>query len=267
VKAVAVVTLAFLFTGTSSTVTRDWAFRTPGGSVYCQLEFHRSVFDSFRCFTPSDGFWIRISPVSAHARVSKGYSDRLRGLRPRGVPLLGLGREWLSSDAALISCRSRRSGLTCKEYDGLSFWLGDSRTYRVYYDAPGFRPNVRPLFRTGHGVWCGIDRDTLEPALPNLLCWRPADGLQLTVAHGAGRPADYERREKARAYRPHRFPLLSCGRTFVWRCRRVDRDSAEDCSTTAGGRVFTCINGRFRLACRNRNGRGFWVNARSFSAF
>jgi hypothetical protein len=27
------------------------------------MEFHNSGFDAFRCFTPSDGFWMRISPV------------------------------------------------------------------------------------------------------------------------------------------------------------------------------------------------------------
>lgn len=265
-KTVAGLALAFLLTGASGGVTRDWAFRTSDGKAYCQMEFHRSVFDSFRCFRPSDGFWIRISPLSARARVTTGYSAQLRGLRPRHVWLLNFGRQWFSSDAAIVSCWSRRTGLTCKQYDGLSFSLGRSGGYRIFYDAPGFRPDVEPLFRSGHGVWCGISRETLEPSIPNLLCWRPADGLQLTLTHGAGRPAGYERRDKARGYRPRGFRLLSYGSTFVWRCKRVDRDSAEDCSTTAGARVFTCTNERARLACRNRNGRGFWVNARSVYA-
>ena len=262
-----VVGLALLVTPASSAGTRDWAFRTPGGSVYCQMEFHRSVFNAFRCFTPKDGFWIRISPLSAQARVTTGRSDGLRGRRPAGVQLLSFGHEWFSSDAALISCRSRRSGLTCKEYDGLSFWLGNSRNYRVYYDAPGFRPDVRPLFRTGHGVWCGIDNETLEPANPNLLCWRAADGLQLSLRHGAGQAAGYERREKAKGYRPSGFRLLGYGSTLVWRCKKIDSVSAEQCSTRAGMPVFTCTSERSRLTCRNRAGRGFWFNRRSFSTF
>jgi hypothetical protein len=180
---------------------------------------------------------------------------------------MGFGRSWLSSDAAIVSCVSRRAGLTCKHYDGLSFWLGRSRGYRIYYDAPGFPPDVHPLFRTD-SVWCGIDQAVLEDSNPILECWRPADGLELSVTHVEVRHRGRQgRREKAIGFRPSGFQRLRLGRSFVWRCTKIDSFSATHCSANSGQRVFTCHNGRAGLACRNRHGRGFWVNARAFDTF
>jgi hypothetical protein len=146
--------------------------------------------------------------------------------------------------------------------------LGRALGYRIYYAAPGFKPRVRPLFRA-HGVWCGIDVDTLAPENPWLLCWRAADGLELSIAHqDAGFGGEHSRREKARGYRPAGFRLLGFGRTVTWRCRDVVADFAEQCSTrSTGTAVFTCTNTAVRLTCRNRRGRGFRVNARTFYAF
>lgn len=181
---------------------------------------------------------------------------------------LRFGRVFYSSDASVVTCWSRRTGLTCKHYDGLSFWLGRFRGYRIYYDAPGLVPHVRPLLRTPEGVWCGINLDTLVPEKPNLLCWRPGDGVELTLAHDdGGRPAGSEQREKDRGYRPRGFPLLRDGRTLTWRCRRVEPGFAEACSTRGGTPVFTCRNATGRLTCKNRRGHGFWVSRRSFYTF
>jgi hypothetical protein len=203
-----------------------WDFRTPGDAAYCRLEFAPvrgggSIFNAFRCMTPNSGFWIRL-PLDrggGAVRVQKGYDVRFLAYREHRVPLLPFGREFASSDALMITCRSRRDGLACKHLDGLAFWLGRFRGYRIYYDKPGFRPHVHPLFRT-HGVWCGIDLDTLEPAVPTLKCWRPADGAVLFVGHGtAGYRGSYVRSEQAIGLRPRGFPVLGVGRTFEWRCR------------------------------------------------
>lgn len=246
-----------------------WDFRTPGDAAYCRMEFVHNTFDAFRCMTPNDGFWIRLTGLSrgTNVRVEKGSSAEYEGYRDRTVRVLGFGRVFFTSDATIVTCWSRPKGLTCKHYDGLSFWLGRFRGYRIYYDAPGFRPHVSPLFQTAQ-VRCGINRDTLEPANPVLLCWRPADGLELSLAHAdAGQGAGHARREKARGFRPAGFRLLAEGRSFVWRCRRVTSGFAERCSASAGLPVFTCRSVRTRLTCRNRSGRGFWVGARSFYAF
>jgi hypothetical protein len=253
--------------GAPSPAAAEWVFKTPGEAAYCRMEFVHGVFDAFRCVTPNDGFWIRLTGLSKGTNVAvvKGVSRAFHGYRNRAVRVLPFGREFFSSDAFLITCWSRRSGLTCKHYDGLSFWLGRYRGYRIYYDAPGFTPRVKPLFQTDHGVRCGIDLAVLEPANPILLCWRPADGLQLSLAHAGG--PSHERREKARGYRPGGFPALQRGASFVWRCRAVTAEFAERCSAGAGTAVFTCRSDRARVTCRNRRGRGFWVSARSFYAF
>lgn len=258
---------AVALVGPAGARASEWDFKTPGDAAYCRFEFSRNV-SAFRCMTPDDGFWLRFTRLGSKTsvRVSKGRSSRFVGYRDAGVRTLGFGKVFFSSDAAVITCWSRRTGLTCKHYDGLSFWLGRSRGYRIYYDAPGFRPHVRPLLRTPEGVWCGINLDTLVPEIPNLLCWRPADGLGLSVGYD-GRAADSDRREKARDYRPKGFPLLADGRTLAWRCRRIDPGSAEACSTRAGTPVFTCRNAASRLTCRNRRGHGFRVSRLSFSTF
>lgn len=241
----------------------DWAFKTPGGKAYCRLDA------GFLCMTPKDGFWIRLTRiVGDHADVRTGYDERFRGDRGPADRVLGFGGVFISSDAAVITCWSRRTGLTCRHYEGLSFSLGRERGYRIFYGIPGFRPNVSPLFRSSHGIFCGIDRDNLEPANPYLRCWRPADGLLLGIAHDdAGRRGGHDRSEQTLGFRPTGFRSLAADGTFAWRCRTVTTLFADDCSTSAGTAVFTCTSRRARLTCRNRNGHGFWASARSFYTF
>ena len=85
------------------------------------------------CFTPNDGFYVKLSGVlTRHARISKGYSGRFVGYRNLRIGLLAFGRPWCSSDAEIVTCRSRRTGLTCKHWLGRGWWLGRYRGYRVF---------------------------------------------------------------------------------------------------------------------------------------
>ncbi|CAN5268880.1 hypothetical protein BH09ACT13_BH09ACT13_00850 [soil metagenome] len=246
----------------ASASTEQWVFKTPGNATYCTMS------GAFLCMRPSDGFWLRFTGVFGDTDVRKGYSNDFRGFRGSAQRVLRVGEVFYTSDAAVITCWSRRAGVTCKHYEGLSFWLGRQRGYRIFWDSPGFPPDVHPLFRTAHGIRCGIDRDNLEPAAPILECWRSADGLVLGVAHAdEGRRGGHGRREQAIGFTPGGFRLLANGRTFVWRCRDASAMFADACSTRAGEPVFTCTSTRARLTCQNRNGRGFWANARTFYTF
>ena len=241
-----------------------WDFKTKDDSAYCRFEGRAS----FRCVRPRDGFWMRFQGVFAPAstRVAKGTSSRFRGVHGGAAIVLKVGRSFISSDAEVITCWNRRRGLTCKQYSGLSFWIGRRRGWRIFFDAPGRHPEVVPLFRTRQGVWCGIAADVLEPSNPLLECWRPSDGLLLTLLHDDyGRGPGYEQRGKAHGYRPGGFRLLRAGETFVWRCRDVGRMWANRCGATTGKHVFTCGAGPAGVTCRNRAGRGFWVSRRNFS--
>jgi hypothetical protein len=265
--AVALVSVAAVAPGRAGTPT--WSFRTPGDAAYCRIEFPRSLF-ALRCMSPSTGFWLRLTVPNqggGPVRVEKGSDVRFLAYREHRVPLLPFGREFASSDALIFTCRSRRDGVACKHYDGLAFWLGRTGAYRIYYDKPGFRPHVRPLFRA-HGLWCGIDLDTLEPDVPVLTCWRAADGLLMTLGPGAsGSHVSYTRSEQALDFRPPGFPTLRTGRASSWRCRKVDQMFAERCSARAGISVFTCRSSEIRVTCRNRAGGGFWASRAAFATF
>jgi len=244
----------------------NWWFKTPSGAAYCGIP----EAGTWLCMRPEDGFWIRFvfGRREDDVDVRKGVSERYRGLHAPAPRTLGFGEVFTTSDAAIITCWSRRAGLTCKHYLGLSFSLGRGGGYRIFYDVPRFPLDVRPLFRTDHGIRCGIDRDTLAPENRGLQCWRADDGLLLGIAHDdAGRRGGHARYEQALGFRPPGFPLLAYGRAFVWRCRKVTSLSAERCSTREGEPVFTCTNTRAQLTCHNRNGHGFWAGARSFYTF
>jgi hypothetical protein len=257
--------MAVVLPATASSASESgWEFKTPGDAAYCRLESN-----SFLCVTPNDGFWIRLTGIfdGDKVDVKKGYSRRFRDLHGRAGRVLGFGQVYYSSDAEAVTCWSRRSGLTCKAFDGLSFWLGRFRGYRIYYRPAGVPPRVRPLFRTALAIRCGI-AESQEPSNPYLECWRPSDGLVLGIAHDdAGRRGAHSRNENAVGFRPSGFPLLGFGRTLRWRCRNVNPRFAEDCSTGRGVAVFTCTNAGARLTCRNRNKHGFWVSRTSFYTF
>jgi hypothetical protein len=242
---------------------RAFDFKTPGEAAYCRMEFGRRGLDGLRCITPNDGFWIRLGGLAAgtNVRVTKGHAARYKGYRERTY-VLAFGRRWASSDAEVVVCRSRRTGLTCKHpLSGLSFWLGRYRGYRVFYDKPGYPIRVLPFFRTA-SVWCGLNRDTLEPDNPFFQCWHPGSGLLVGVAHDdAGTGAGASRSEQALGFRPRGFRLLRSGTRFAWRCRTVTTNFAAGCSTRAGRPVFTCSI-RTLVRCTNARGRGFWIGPR-----
>jgi hypothetical protein len=255
----------------SAAAAPRYDFKTPGEAAYCRMEFRANFLDSFRCVTPNDGFWIRFVGLNSSGgykvHITKGYSPQYRGLRQM-TSVLGFGKTFSSSDAQLIVCTSRRSGLTCKyPPSGLSFWLGRYRGYRIYYTKPGYPIHVRPMFRTAY-AWCGINLDTLEPANPSLICWHPGTGAEVDISHDdAGLGGGSRRSEQARGFRPRGFRLQQSG-TVVWRCQSVNSAFAERCGVhTTGTPVFTCtVSGRIR--CTSIRGHGFTLDARAgFTTF
>jgi hypothetical protein len=245
-------------------VGQRWDFRTPGDAAYCRLEL-----GGLRCIRPNDGLWIRITVSSSGiARITKGYAHRWRAFRDRTVRTLGYNRAWLSSDAALLTCVSRRTGLTCNYYKGRAFWLGRYRGYRIYRGPPGSVPTVDPFFRTTHGVWCG-NSSVLEPTYMILDCWRVNDGTTVSLPHSERkRNLWIVRNPHARNYRPPGFPLVRPGETFILRCRRVTPRYADHCAPRGLGRtVFTCRAPSPELRCENRFGRGFVLGPRSVTSF
>jgi hypothetical protein len=233
-----------------------WDFRTKDGSIYCGIEPSSATF-GFRCVRPRDGRWASFrGDVFRRAHVESGRNIRFRSVRERRAFTLVRGRAWTSSDAAGVTCWHFRRGVTCKAFEGASFWLGGTSGIRIFHDKLGFRPHVQPLFRTSF-VWCGIELDTLEPSLPVLRCWRPRDGREVTLAypgHAATRVWP-----KSAGYRPRRFPMLAASATAAWRCRRITMTFADACSVGRGTAVFTCRNGGGGVVCRNRGGRQFAI--------
>jgi hypothetical protein len=244
----------------------EFSFRTPGDAAYCGMAASSRGFSSFRCVTPNDGFYIQLNGVgTTHPTVSKGYDRSLRGYHDASVDLLAFGRNWFSSDAALIGCQSQSIGLTCKQYYGLSFWLGRFRGYRIFFQPEGYPPTISRLFRTD-AVYCGISLDNLEPSAPLFICWRPSDGLQLSLSYQERR-ATFDRNDATVGFRRPGFPLLGRGNTVAWRCARVGSLFADRCSTTRGVPIFTCMRNNAGLSCRNPKKHGFTVNRDAFELF
>lgn len=102
-------------------------FKTPGDAAYCQWKGSSAASAHFICVRPKDGFWVRMSGIQRKDRrveVTAGFADRYEGFRSREAQVLRFGRKWFSSDAEVITCTSRRSGLTCRHYGGRGFRLG-----------------------------------------------------------------------------------------------------------------------------------------------
>ena len=228
-----VLVAAALFAPGRAEAAFEFGFKTPGGAAYCQLEVENSSANAFRCFTPNDGWWIRFNRINGNSpTVSKGYSARYRDFHPTGASLLAFGKDWHSSDADAVVCRSRSNGLTCKTYSGLSFWIGRYKGYRIFYDTPGEHPNVKPLFRTATGVWCGINLNNFEPAVPGLALLASGHGThsqplpRLPSIHRASGSCEGLPPGRVQSARGRAFPL--------WRCRKIDAAYAENCSSTSG---------------------------------
>ena len=171
VRRLAILAVAMVVYATPAAASADsWWFKTPGEAAYCGV----GEVGGFVCMTPNDGFWIRFTGSYDDVDVRKGYSDRFRGYRAPADRVLGFGQVFSSSDAAVITCWSRRTGLTCKHYEGLSFWLGRYRGYRIFYDAPGF---LRTCVRCSRPAMGSVAGSTMTPS-PRKTRFSGAGGLQ-----------------------------------------------------------------------------------------
>jgi hypothetical protein len=127
-------------------------FRTPSNAAYCWLARTLAPENPvIGCWTPNDGFYSTIQYARGF-RGQAGYQARRRfeGFTPGGYPLLRFGQnfQWrcrkfnerigLAEDCSrrvgkvAFSCRSRRTGLTCRNRHGHGFWLGRFRGYRLF---------------------------------------------------------------------------------------------------------------------------------------
>jgi hypothetical protein len=237
-------------------------FKTPGDAAYCRMEFGRGHLAAIRCITPNDGFWVRISGrlyySGSGVRVTKGYSAPFKGYHAR-VQVIGFGETWATSDAQVVTCRSRRTGLTCRHpMSGWAFWLGRSGGYRIYRGKRGFPIRVHPLFRTSY-AWCGLQ---LEADNPILLCWHPASAVEVGLGHYHPGRVEVVHDPWARAFRPRGFRVVRSPATVTWRCRILTNLTAGGgCSLRGGLPVFTCAIST-RVRCTNVRGRGFVLGPR-----
>ena len=126
-------------------------FRTPANAAYCWLARTLAPENPvIGCWTPNDGFYATIQYARGF-RGQAGYHARRRfeGLTPGGYPLLRFGQNFtwrcrtftgpsLAEDCSrrvgkvAFVCRSRRTGLTCRNRHGHGFWLGRFRGYRLF---------------------------------------------------------------------------------------------------------------------------------------
>ena len=215
--------------------------------MYCALG------DPFVCFRPSDGRYVSMRGIfRKHPWFTSGVDERYRGYRSRRVRVLRLGKVWYSSDAEVMTCWSRSRGVTCKHYEGLSFFLGQERGHRFFVDPPGRPPTVTPLFRTALGVYCGLPQSFAEVA--TLLCWTPRDGLLVSVSEDQKKRGHWDRDEQLKGFRPRGYRLLCAGRQFAWRPRGVT--------------VFSCSSRGSGITCKNQHERGFRIGRqRDFDVF
>lgn len=86
------------------------------------------------CWTPNDGFTVRMNAVGRATRsyetAHKGYRDRFFSRR-----LLDYGQHWafrIVYVGNVYRCVSRRTGLTCWNQAGHGWWLGRYRGYRIF---------------------------------------------------------------------------------------------------------------------------------------
>ena len=104
-----------------------FGFRTRGDRVYCFGSTRNHVWIGFICFRPRNGFFVKIEgrDLSAHVpvRITKGLDARLRSYHDRRVSVVPDGASWASSDAEMVKCRVRNTGLTCRYYYGGRFAL------------------------------------------------------------------------------------------------------------------------------------------------
>ena len=133
-KAVVAVTLVALAAASPAAADPVTGFHTPAWAAQCVVDVRADASrNTLTCWTPNDGFYVRVTP---QGRVAKGYARRYRGLRDTywADGLLSYGENWkhISPGFFQFACQSRRNGLTCTNHEGHGWWLGRSRGYRIY---------------------------------------------------------------------------------------------------------------------------------------
>ena len=64
--------------------------------------------------------------------VTVGVNPVFAGISDTSVPHRRIGSTWISSDAALITCRVRRDGVRCHHWRGPGFFIGFERGERTF---------------------------------------------------------------------------------------------------------------------------------------
>jgi len=110
-------------------------FRTRGDGVYCFGTAPAKVWTGFICFRPRNGFFVKMDgrdlSTRVRVRITKGFDARLRSYRDRRVGVVRDGASWASSDAEMVKCWVRSTGLICRYYYGGRFALDRSSGYRI----------------------------------------------------------------------------------------------------------------------------------------
>jgi hypothetical protein len=143
--------------------TSSWAshsiasFFTPAKAAYCKwhvpLDYRVSTRTVLECWTPNDGFTVWMTP---NGRPRKEYDKDNKWRYARSLRRLTFRQDWWGSDVGLAAeeygnpythfregtgsprgalhfrCKSRASGLTCRNRAGHGFWLGRFRGYRIF---------------------------------------------------------------------------------------------------------------------------------------
>lgn len=99
-------------------------FRTPGEAAYCgRDEFTGS---HLICWTPNDGFTVS---MGLRGTPRKSYVRGNRGFVQNQARLLYFGQTWRGGS---FVCRSRSTGLTCRNRRGHGWWLGRYVGYKIF---------------------------------------------------------------------------------------------------------------------------------------
>jgi hypothetical protein len=110
-------------------------FRTANDGIYCMESTPKGVWTGFVCFRPRNGFFAKMAARDlsrrGRVRLARGFDARLRGYHDRRVSVIRAGASWASSDAEMVKCWVRRSGISCRYYYGGRFWLGRRRGSRL----------------------------------------------------------------------------------------------------------------------------------------
>lgn len=109
-------------------------FRTPNKAAFCDYVPRGEIIEggveatrsTLQCWTPNDGFYVW---MGVRSRARKLYADQLVGADGATARVLRFGRTWTEGG---FTCKSRRSGLTCRNRAAHGWWLGRFVGYRRF---------------------------------------------------------------------------------------------------------------------------------------